>query len=57
MEISKQEARLLLTALDKVSVQGIKVQVMAVALAARLESFINQEDTEVDGDDVSGPSE
>jgi hypothetical protein len=57
MEITKQEANLALTALDKVSVQGIQAQKAVLMFATRLEAFINTEEPEVDGDDVPEPAE
>ena len=43
MELTAQEARIVLVALDKCAVTGVQVQRLVVDLAERLESFIIEE--------------
>ncbi len=59
MEITKEEAQLMLNALDRVDVRGLETNRQVMILAARLQQFLTQpEPTEEDnGDDVPDSSE
>lgn len=59
MEITKEEANLIIGALDRVDVRGLETNRQVMILAARLQNFLSQpEPTEEDnGDDVPDSSE
>lgn len=56
MEISKTEASIILSALDRVQVQGLNTQQAVLALARRLNAFVIASEA-TDGDDVPSSSE
>lgn len=56
MEISKTEASIILSALDRVQVQGLNTQQAVLALARRLNAFVTASEA-TDGDDVPSSSE
>jgi hypothetical protein len=55
MTVTKEEAQMILAALDKIPVQGVQIQKQVVVLCAKLEAFLAKEETS--GDDVSEPTE
>lgn len=59
MEITKEEASLILGALDRVDVRGLETNRQVMVLAARLRSFLSKPEPteEEDGDDVPASSE
>lgn len=59
MEITKEEAALIMGALDRVDVRGLETNRQVMVLAARLQNFLTKPEPteEEDGDDVPASSE
>lgn len=59
MEISKEEAQLIMGALDRVDVRGLETNRQVMILAAKLQNFLTAapQVEEEDGDDVPDSSE
>lgn len=60
MEITKEEAALIMGALDRVDVRGLETNRQVMVLAAKLQSFLTKKPEateEEDGDDVPASSE
>lgn len=60
MEITKEEASLIMGALDRVDVRGLETNRQVMVLAARLQNFLTKQPEpteEEDGDDVPASSE